>query len=169
LPGGRRRLGQGRIRRRLQHGDDQIRRIEVGAVQQIEHLEAQLQRALAAEVHVLERREIDRRQARSRERVAPDGAVEPAVARRRDECRWIEPLSPTAGHHGSGERRIQKRPHRIARVAIVRRVVAQLFARFGFGLALFGVKSVPAGTGWPASAPNTGNPVVGSSVVGTFA
>src|SRR5580704_8147872 len=38
-----------------------------------------------------------------------------------------------------------------------------------FGLVLVGLKYVPAGTGCPPNAPNTGRPVPGSRVVGNVA
>ena len=53
-------------------------------------------------------------------------AVESAIGRGLQECVRVEPLIGFAQNHRSGEVRIPKRAHRISRVSIVRRVIAEL-------------------------------------------
>ncbi len=56
----------------------------------------------------------------------PQIPVEAAGARRVNERGGVEPLIGVPRHHGSAECRIQERPDRVARIAVVCRVVAEL-------------------------------------------
>src|ERR1700680_188133 len=106
---------------------DEGRGVEIGGVQEIENLQAELQARSLGYVRILERGEIPRRQTRTRVAIPPHIAIETAVARRRNEGIGVEPLVRIPRRHRSRECGIEKRPDRIARITVVRRVVAELW------------------------------------------
>ena len=111
-----------RCRRRREH--DEIRGVEVRAVQDVENLCAELQLEALMQSGVFQDRKIPRGEARADKRVATRVPIEATQRGRRNERRRIEPLARLSQHDGAFEIWIQKGSHGIARVAVVRRVVA---------------------------------------------
>src|SRR5215470_5524699 len=105
---------------------DQIRRVEIGAVQEIENLRAELKTEAFCDGGVLEHGKIPCGKSRAGDDVAAGVAVKTACRRRSNEGGGIKPLPGIAQHNGPSEVRIDEGANRIARVAIVGRVVAEL-------------------------------------------
>jgi len=72
--------------------DDQIGRVEVGAVEDIEELSAELEGETFAEGGVLCAGEVPGGEAGATQSIAAEVAVEAAIGWRRQECGGIEPL-----------------------------------------------------------------------------
>ena len=106
--------------------DDQVGGVEVGAVEQVENFGAELQGHAFADAGVFESGEIPGGQAGADVGVATQVAVEAAVGGRSEKGFGVEPLIGIAEDDGAVEIGIQEWAHRIARVAVVRRVVAEL-------------------------------------------
>src|SRR5205823_6585492 len=121
--------GKGRVRRGLQHITDEIRGVEIGPVQEIENLRAELQVHSLTYMSSLGCGEIPGRQTWTSVGIPPHIAVETAVARWRNKGVGIEPLVRISKNHGARKRGIEEWPHRIARVAVVRWVIAELWRK----------------------------------------
>ena len=106
--------------------DDQIGRIEIRAVQEVEDFRAELQTQAFTEGDVLQNGKVPGGETRADVRVSADVAVESAGGWGPYECIRIEPLAGLTEDHGAAETGIQERPYGISRVAIVRGVVTQL-------------------------------------------
>src|SRR5262249_26457640 len=128
LPGSGRRAGDhsGGGRNAGGRERDGIRRVEIRPVQDVEELRAELQVQSFTYPGGLQKRQVQSRQPRTNQRVSAKVSVEPAVVRRREKGRRIEPLARFAQNDRTGKCRVYERTHRVSRVAIVRRVVAEL-------------------------------------------
>src|SRR5262249_32692463 len=116
----------GRIRQRGRGEGDEVRRVEIGAIQQIEELGAELDVEAFVDARVFEHGEIPGGETGADESVAAQVAVEADGRRRRDKGLGIEPLTGFSENHAAIEIRIDEGPHGIAVVVVVRWVVAQL-------------------------------------------
>ena len=110
--------------RRSKH--DQVRRIEVRVVQQIENFRAKLQVQAFADFRILQHGEIPSSEPRSNIGVSSSITVKTDRCRRRDKRIGIEPLIGIASYHRAGEIGIEKWPDGISRVPAIRRVIAEL-------------------------------------------
>jgi hypothetical protein len=123
-----RRLRQSaRIRRRRRCKYNQVRRIKISSVQQIEKLRAKLQREPLADPRILQHRVVPCHQPRSTKRIPSQIPVKSARGWRPNKRRRIKPLRRVSRHNVSRKIRIHKRPYWISRVPIVRGVIAQLW------------------------------------------
>ena len=107
----------GRILGGRRSENDQVGRVEVGAVEEVEELGAELQGEALAELGVFEDAEIPGGEAGADVGVATKIAGEAALGRRCDKGRGIEILAGIAGDDFAGEIRIEERAHRVAGVA----------------------------------------------------
>src|SRR6266852_9903096 len=105
---------------------NQIGGVEVGAVQEIEKLRAELQVQAFVNSGFLHRREIPGSQPRANVRVSPNISEKSAVVRLGDEGSGIEPLAWVPEGYRTRKRGIQKRANRVACISVVRRVVTKL-------------------------------------------
>src|SRR5580704_7229078 len=106
--------------------DDQVGRIEVGSVEQIEDFGAKLQREAFTKLRVFEDAEVPGAEAGTNISVAAEVAGESALGRRGDERCGIEILLGVAGDDFAGEIGIEEGAHGVAGIAGVRGVVAEL-------------------------------------------
>ena len=105
---------------------DQVWRVEVGAIEQVEDFGAELESEAFAELRVFEDAEVPGGEAGTNVCVATEIAGEAAGGWRRDERGGIEPLARIAGDDFAGEIGIEEWANGIARVAGVAGVVAEL-------------------------------------------
>ena len=113
---------------------NEVRSIEVGAIEEIEKFGAKLQAQPLMKGYVFQNGEIPRREAWADERVSSEIAVESAGGGRGYERAGVEPLRRLAENGGSSKTWIYERSHGIPCVAIVRRVVAELRSEWEAGL-----------------------------------
>ncbi len=105
---------------------DEIRRIEIGPIQQVKDLRSKLQAQPLIQSSVFHRREIPGGEPWAQKSISSQVAKETAVSRRLQKRLGVKPLTRLTNDCRAGEVRIDKRPHRIARIPIVRWVVTQL-------------------------------------------
>lgn len=105
---------------------DEVRRVEIGPVQEVEEFRPELQAKAFANPGVLKGREIPSGESRTDIGVPPHIAVKSAVRGRRQKSVRIKPLVGIPKNDGPGEAWIEERSDRIASVAVVRWVVAKL-------------------------------------------
>ena len=113
---------------------NQIWRIEICAIQQIEDLNAKLHILGLVKARVFLERHIPRRETGPNIRVSSKIAKETATVWRSDECVGIEPLIGISQNHRAGKCRIHESADRISRVAVIRRVISQLRSERKTGL-----------------------------------
>src|ERR1700689_2531729 len=116
----------GRILGGRRRENDQVGRVGVGAVEEVEELGAELQGEALAELGVFEDAEIPGGEAGADVGVATEIAGEAALGRWCDKGRGIEILARIAGDDFAGEVGVEERAHRVAGVAGVGGVVAEL-------------------------------------------
>src|SRR6202040_1227745 len=121
------RAGQAwRVRGGRRCENNQVWRVEIGAIEQVEDFSAELQAQPLANFRIFQHREIPSAEPGTDIGVSAKIACKTAGGGRSDECVWIEPLVRVTQNNRAREIRIQKRSDGISRVAGVRRVVAQL-------------------------------------------
>ena len=126
--------GEARARGGGRSEHDEVGRIEIGAIKEVEEFGAELEAHAFANRRVFQDGKIPGGQAGADVGVAADVAEETAGGWRADECIGIEPLTRLAEDDGAGECWIQEGTHRITSVAIVGGVVAQLWRERESGL-----------------------------------
>src|SRR5690348_12478728 len=109
---------------------DQIWRVEIGTIQQVEKFGAKLQIEPFGEPRVLESRKVPSCEAGTNQRVSAQIAIKTAAAWRTNKRFRIEPLAWIPQNYGARECGIHKRTDRISRVSIIGGVVAELGSKW---------------------------------------
>src|SRR5690348_6773612 len=124
--------------------DDEVRSVEISAVQEIEKLSAELDAKPLANSCFLQNGKIPSGEPGTSVGVPAGVAKESAGGRRRDKGGGIEPLGGISRHDIPCKVRVEERPHGISGVARVRGVVTKLRREGKSGLRCYDARDGPA-------------------------
>src|ERR1700720_3194881 len=113
---------------------NEIRCVEIGAVQKIENFRTELQVQTLVNMRVLQNGKIPCGEARPSVLIPPDVSKKSTIVGLRDKSVGIEPLIRISEYDWTSKGRVEKRSNRIASISVIGRVVAKLRSKRKPGL-----------------------------------